>query len=291
MGSKYICTLCDKQFNSYKGVAAHWIKTHNKNTEELRIILYGEPPICKCGCGNKVSICNGDGEYNEYIKNHHVKGIGFYTRKGLEKSAQTRRARFKSGEIKQWNTGTKWKDLYTENEIEIRQIVYKDPIRNKKISDKLTGRERSVEHNKKLGDHMRKYWSDPKHREEQRNRKVSTMQKFLRKNKSKLEEQFENLLISLDIKFIFQYNVNGYNYDFLIPNNMTLIEVHGDWWHCNPKLDIKPVYESQIHTVEHDSVKLENIKDSEYKLVYFWEHDIKHNLDLVKQQLLEIAHK
>jgi very-short-patch-repair endonuclease len=87
---------------------------------------------------------------------------------------------------------------------------------------------------------------------------------------------------------VFQYTVSDYNYDFYIPSKHTLIEVDGDWWHCNTNLGILPIHESQKHTVEHDKVKNKIAKENNYTLLRFWEHDIKNNRIEVIQKLINL---
>jgi very-short-patch-repair endonuclease len=113
------------------------------------------------------------------------------------------------------------------------------------------------------------------------------MSTHLIKTESKLEKEFQSILNGLGISYIFQYIVNGYNYDFYIPDKNILIEVDGDWWHCNPELNIQPVYESQKHTIEHDLIKNKIALDNGYQLLRFWENDITTNRLQVVQTLIE----
>ena len=57
---------------------------------------------------------------------------------------------------------------------------------------------------------------------------------------SKLEELFANdFLKKNDIKYIYQFEAKDIHryYDFYLPDRNTLIEVDGDYWHCNPILN------------------------------------------------------
>lgn len=104
---------------------------------------------------------------------------------------------------------------------------------------------------------------------------------------SKLEENFINLLQENNIDFKRQKRLDGKCYDFYIPKNNLLIEVDGDWHHCNPNLNILPKHDMQKRNIKNDKLKNEIAKKYDYKLIRFWEHDIKNNIDQVKQQLFK----
>jgi hypothetical protein len=64
-----------------------------------------------------------------------------------------------------------------------------------------------------------------------RNRK-----EILKGNPSKLEYIFADILTSIGVVFIHQYHVDGFDYDFYIPDKNLLIEIDGDYWHGNPTI-------------------------------------------------------
>lgn len=52
---------------------------------------------------------------------------------------------------------------------------------------------------------------------------------------SKLETNISEVLNDLSISYTTQYPLKGKLFDFRISNTNILIEVNGDYWHCNPK--------------------------------------------------------
>jgi len=280
------CNDCNIEFKSYKGLQTHNSKTHKIPGVETFVNFHynGSWPVCKCGCNEKLNFQGG--KFGEYIRGHKARvSGGFYSKEGLEKASKTRKAQFASGERVQWNKGKK----YTEEQLNSIQESAKNPERCRKISEKLSGKKKSPEHIAKIKADRQKYWGRQENRDAQRIRRSSYMKKHLIKSESKLEKEFQKILNGLGIAYIFQYTVNGYNYDFYIPDKNILIEVDGDWWHCNPALNIHPVHESQKHTVEHDLIKNKNAKDNGYQLLRFWEQEITENRFNIITKLMKIV--
>ena len=283
---KLNCPLCSNTYKSYIGVSSHLSDTHKIATPIERYMIYHgikEIPKCKCGCGNNVKFFAGKGGWcGEYLRGHKAKESGFCTKEGLEKSAETRRQRFASGELIQHNKGIKLEGAALFK----AQEVAKRPERRKKISKALKGKQKSPEHIAKITEDRKKYWGNQENRDAQRIRRSTYMTNQLINKESNLEKEFKTILNMLGIEYTFQYLVAGYNYDFYIPNKNILIEVDGDWWHCNPNLGIIPVHASQKHTIEHDMIKNKVAGSNGYPLLRFWEHDIKNNRLEVIQQLV-----
>ena len=76
-------------------------------------------------------------------------------------------------------------------------------------------------------------------------------------------------------------------YDEFIPPD-TLIEVNGDYWHCNPKVyPDGPINEMQESNVERDKQKEAWAKDNKYRFFVLWETDInKHGATHLLSQCL-----
>lgn len=95
--------------------------------------------------------------------------------------------------------------------------------------------------------------------------------------KTKPEQIIENLLKNNNIVYTYNYFVNDFQFDFLLNNNI-IIEVHGDFWHCNPRIYINgPVYKCQQLHMERDKIKEQYLRQHGYKLYIIWEYDIKQN--------------
>jgi len=68
--------------------------------------------------------------------------------------------------------------------------------------------------------------------------------------------------------------------DIYIPELHTIIEVYGDYWHCNPKMFDSTYYHSQLHMTaqerwDSDAIRIKKFTDSGYKVIVLWERDIK----------------
>jgi len=270
---KFTCPICSNKYKSYVGVSSHLSREHHIGTPAARYMAFHnitEIPKCKCGCGNDVKFFPGKGGwFGEYLVGHVSRtNGGFQTKEGLEKSANTRRERFASGEIVQWNKGTH----YTAAQMVLINERAKRPDRRAKISKALKGRPKTEEHKKIMLVQLAK------------NRK-----ELLKGNPSKLEYTFAEILTGLGIEHIHQYNVDGFEYDFYIPEKNLLLEVDGDYWHGNPN-----VYdELQLNGMQRKNRGLDTLKDIHakkhgYNLVRIWEKDIRSNRLTVVQKLIDI---
>jgi very-short-patch-repair endonuclease len=270
MENLFSCPSCNKEFTTWNGLAKHTSRNHSLSGKELVMKYYNisEIPKCKCGCGTECTFNAGHSKFREFAKGHAARtNGGFYSKKGSDKSAETRKVRFNSGEIIQWNKGKS----YTPEQLKSFQEAAIKPERRKKISEGLKGKPKSLEHINNLRLSRTKWMSENQ-----------------TKYESKLEKEFKAILDTLQIKYNQQYPVKYYCYDFNIQDTNILIETDGDWWHCNTNKGFMPIHESQIHTVSHDKVKNEWAEKNGYTLIRFWEDDIMNNRDLVIQRLLEL---
>ena len=284
----YNCNICNTEYTTYKGLATHNSRTHKISTTQTYVDFYynGIHPACNCGCGEKLNYQNG--KFGEYIRGHmsRVNG-GFYTQEGLNKSADKRREQYASGERTQWNKGRKYTD---EEMVKVIEIA-RSPERRLKISNALKGIKKSPEHIAKITADRKIYWGNPVHREEQRDRRMNHILNNGMCFTSKLEMVFKEIMESLDIKYIEQFYVRDIKalYDFKISGTKILIEVDGDYWHCNPNIEKFRLPTRQWHhdNLKRDIIKNEWASNNGYKLLRFWEYDIMNNRSDVVQRLLE----
>ena len=99
------------------------------------------------------------------------------------------------------------------------------------------------------------------------------------------EKLFKVLLKNLGIEFIHQFRIKKI-YDFYLPDFNILIEVDGNWHHCHPILYPVPLHEIQISVKINDKKKNKVAEENGFKLLRFWEYDIKNNIDEVKERLI-----
>ena len=83
--------------------------------------------------------------------------------------------------------------------------------------------------------------------------------------------------------------------DILIPDKKIIIEVQGDSWHANPKIykkdDIIDTWDGEISAEQiwrRDDIRKRHLESFGYKVIYIWEHDIKHNIGGVKCQIKKL---
>jgi G:T-mismatch repair DNA endonuclease (very short patch repair protein) len=71
-----------------------------------------------------------------------------------------------------------------------------------------------------------------------------------------------------------------WSFDFHISNTNILIEVHGDYWHCNRNIYVNgPQTSAQVSNVKRDKNKAGYAKRVGYKLIVLWEGDLLNNTD------------
>lgn len=106
---------------------------------------------------------------------------------------------------------------------------------------------------------------------------------------SNLEIIIKNFLDKNNIKYIQQYLLPDslYKVDFFIKNKNLIIEVLGNYWHCNPIIyQNGPIDNIQKLKIESDKTKFNFIKNKKYNLFYIWENDIYHNYEKIKINIL-----
>lgn len=101
------------------------------------------------------------------------------------------------------------------------------------------------------------------------------------KTKNILKEIYGNL----NDNFCEEFEYGGFVFDFKV--GKFLIEVQGDYFHCNPNTrHAIPKNDMQIKNLERDKRKRKFVEDNkEYKLIEIWENDIVNNIEKVKECL------
>lgn len=118
-----------------------------------------------------------------------------------------------------------------------------------------------------------------------------------KKTQNKLEQKFELLLISLKVPYRKQVMIKDgpgrfskYRiYDFLLSSKGILIEIDGDYWHCNPKkYPNGPINKIQKKNIQNDKEKDIVAKLKGYKLVRIWEGDIERDILGVQKKIKKL---
>jgi hypothetical protein len=131
---------------------------------------------------------------------------------------------------------------------------------------------------------------DPeKYRQNKRKAAYTSIKSQDHYKRNKLEDKFLNLLKDNNI-LDFEYSIIlGYKqYDFGHKIHRILIEVHGDYWHANPKFYGKD--KISINNIQHKNIERDKLKKSfavnnKKLLLEYWEHDINNFPDKVIQDI------
>lgn len=270
------CNLCNFESDSEIKLSKHIQHAHKlKKTEYLIQTKYkGIPPLCGCGCGKETRYEASQLDFCKFIGGHHSRLEGHWgdlkSEKRVNAISKARKDRFASGEYD-----------YIKDAIKLGR---KDPQLGAKISKGAKG----VAKPKPKGFGNNRVHSQFT-KDKMSNTAIENIIKTDRNHTSKLEKTFANILDLLDIKyttFFYAKEIKAF-YDFYLPESNTIIEVDGDFWHCNPIKFPLPKYESQKKNLIRDKEKEQWVKDKGYKLLRFWEDDINNNIKSVKQTLLE----
>lgn len=288
------CKECNREFESLDSLRRHRTQKHGVNAEQTYIdyVLNGIKPTCKCGCGEKPKYLGIDTGYRDYIRGHaaRVNNNWGHNPDAIKKSHETQKKMHDSGELNIWNKGLTINDKRVRNNID---KVMANPNRSKNISKKLTGVVKSEEHKENIKIAADKRWESNEEREKQSHRRIDYIIKNGFQTKSKLEDIFKDILIN---NFGFIENVHFYHqfyireikslYDFKISGKKLMIEVDGDFWHCNPKSKFSiPEYSVQKKNLIKDEIKNKWCLNNDFILLRFWETDINNNPDTVIETL------
>lgn len=266
-------------------------ETNNGLTKDdviANIYFNGIRPLCNCGCNKKSKYNRATKQFNSYLHGHGFKMMDNPSTgtKGTQKAKDkmkialdTKQKMIKDGTFINWNMG---QTAETNDSIKKVADSQRNIPRSSEDKEKITkGRLEFIQKLKDSGEyklynqHMKKYWADPIHRNEQRQR---TTNRLINNNysgkTSKTEEIMKLILDDLEIKYIHQIAIEGKIYDFLINDNI-IIEVDGHFYHADPRVFPNgPEYPIQIKTVENDKIKNEIAKKLGYKLIRIWDTDI-----------------
>jgi len=276
----FICKICEKECEGINSLRSHSIQKHNISAEEiyLNYILNGVKPKCECGCDETTNFISVGKGYSKFIQSHHnrVPGKNNYHKnpETHQKAIDTQKKNWKEGKYKGW-----WEDKTPETikKIEgIKEKLRNNKERGKRISEKLKGIPKSEESKIKNSETQKKrFRENPKLKEELSKKRIKWLKTKQSNNKTKLEIKFESMLNLLNVKYQYQYEFEKRLFDFKILNENILIEVDGDFYHCNPNTKHSEIlYETQKLTKKNDEYKNLLCQNHGIKLLRYWEKDI-----------------
>ena len=113
---------------------------------------------------------------------------------------------------------------------------------------------------------------------------------FKHRFKNKLEQLVCDVLDEHSIQYTFQYFLRDgdvcKSYDFHIHNTNILLEIDGDYWHG--KEAAKNKFKGYVKVQENDKVKTQLAQIKGFKVIRFWESDIKNNPKIIVTSLKTI---
>jgi very-short-patch-repair endonuclease len=175
----------------------------------------------------------------------------------------------------------------------IKEKLRNNKERGKRISEKLKGIPKSEESKIKLSITQKiRYKNNPKLREELSKIRLKWMRDNSKVKTSKLEIKFMDILNSIglikDIDFTHNYLVSNIKtfFDFYLPLKKIIIEVDGDFYHCNPNTKYStPKYEIQVKNKSNDKRKNTWCQNHGIKLLRYWEKDINERPEWIISEL------
>ena len=103
-----------------------------------------------------------------------------------------------------------------------------------------------------------------------------------------IEREIEAILKQENIEYESQVEIRGFVADFRLRGNK-IIEVHGDYWHCNPRVYPEPKDEHQRQNIKKDKIKHAVYKELGYQVLYIWELDINENYEEIVEKIRQFA--
>lgn len=99
--------------------------------------------------------------------------------------------------------------------------------------------------------------------------------------------KINNILDENNIVYCNEYVFDFYSVDNYLVDNKLIIEVQGDYWHCNP-LTNKNINPNQAEAIRRDKAKQTFIRNKYgINILYLWETDIKKHPEMCKQLISE----
>jgi very-short-patch-repair endonuclease len=292
----FICKICQKEYDGIMSLLRHSSQKHKTKSDELYVnyVLNGVKPKCECGCGEETSFISISKGYSKFIQSHHNRISGknnFHKNPETHKKAiETQKKNWKEGKYKGW-----WENdnEETRNKIEgIKEKLRNDKERGVKISKSLTGVPKSEESKLKLSKTQKERLKNPELLKKMSETRLKWMRENSKVKTSKLENKFMELLNEIgyvqDIDYIHNHLVTNIKtfFDFYIPNKKVIIEVDGDFYHCNPDTKYSiPEYEIQKKNLSNDKRKNSWCYNHNIVLLRYWEKDINERPEWVISDL------
>lgn len=262
---------------------SYLLAEHNISIDSyFRDVCQLVPPKCSCNICNKELKVTKRGANFKYFKYACGRNHGIMS---WSKKAKVDRLGYKNPMFNK----TPWNKNHTKyTHPSVMSISINNT--NKKMSV-ASRRKMSQSYNKNIIRHAMPHSKETieKLRQITINRIKSGKIKF---TKTKPHQIFKKILQSLKIKFVEEYNIEYWLFDFYLTEYNIFIEVDGDYWHSNPlKYPNGPKTNAQKRNYARDCSKNKFAQQNKLCLIRFWEFDIINNSDKIickLQKLLKL---
>lgn len=121
-------------------------------------------------------------------------------------------------------------------------------------------------------------------REESKKRAVRILENRQLDTNTKPQQIINSVLNEMNISYVNEKGFKYYAVDNYLDDFNLIIEVMGDFWHCNPiKYSSSNKYDIHKKRIPRDKAKHTYFKNNyNIEILYLWEHDIYNNLDICK---------
>lgn len=125
---------------------------------------------------------------------------------------------------------------------------------------------------------------DENWKEESKKRAVRILENRQLDTNTKPQQIINDMLCDMNVSYINEKGFKYYAVDNYLDNHNLIIEVMGDFWHCNPlKYDKNNIRDIQRKRIPKDKAKHTYFKNNYgIEILYLWEDDIYNNLDVCK---------
>tara|TARA_S200002703_G_C3758018_1_gene233286 strand:- start:56 stop:1033 length:978 start_codon:yes stop_codon:yes gene_type:complete len=168
-----------------------------------------------------------------------------------------------------------------------KETISKIQLKNKVYYESLTAKDKEAI-SKKLSDvQKRLFLENPEKYSSLKRKAAIASAKSQKKYKmNNLEKKFLKMMQKENIHLEYSLILGTSQFDFGHKDSKTLIEIHGDYWHGNPKFYNK----NQLNNIqkskkEKDKTKRAWAESKGFNYVYFWEDDIKNNPEKVLKEV------
>lgn len=289
---EYNCKICSSSFESYESLRKHSSRVHKVHSNQCYVDFYlnGVWPTCKCGCNERIDPQCRDEKMHvtdpdhcfwkqSYKRGHvsRIKNNWGHNAIAVKKSHETQKKMYESGELKVWNKGLK--------NVQIPWNVGLTKSTDKRIEQQA--------------EHLRQKWNgsfSPRHKQNlsiahktSLKAKIAQQINIQKANKvtayrnNKLEQFFLNKY-QLNTNWLRQQYIGKHIVDIVNHKLKKVIEVYGDYWHCNPKgmrfnwlaENINPrIKMTASQKWQKDKERIEDIEKQGYSVLVVWETDLK----------------